>query len=254
MKVIINKCIIFIIITFVSHYTNAQLHTRRPNIVFILADDLGYGDIGINGQKLIKTPNIDKLAKDGIVFHQFYAGTTVCAPSRSALLTGLHTGHTYIRSNLAVKPEGEQPLADSIVTITELLKQAGYVTGAFGKWGLGPVGSEGDPVKHGFDNFFGYNSQSLAHRYYPTHLWDNDQRVELEGNHDFLQQKDYAPDIIQRKAIDFIDANESQQPFFLFLPYILPHAELLVPDDSLFQYYKGQFPETPYKGHDYGIG
>lgn len=232
----------------------AQTHDTTPNIVFILADDLGYGDIGINGQKLIRTPNIDQLANGGMVFKQFYAGATVCAPSRSALLTGLHTGHTYIRGNVGVSPEGQQPIPDSIITFTEILKQAGYRTGAFGKWGLGPVGSSGDPNKHGFDIFYGYNCQSLAHRYYPTHLWSNQQEITLKGNAGFLQQKQYAPDLIQQQAIDFISADDGSKPFFLFLPYTLPHAELAVPDDSIFQYYKGRFKETPYKGDDYGAG
>lgn len=252
MKRIIKQSVSFIIIfAFLIRAANAQ-SSLRPNIVFILADDLGYGDIGVNGQQLIRTPNIDKLAKDGITFKQFYAGATVCAPSRSALLTGMHTGHTYIRGNLGVSPEGQQPIPDSIVTITEILKQAGYRTGAFGKWGLGPVGSSGDPNRHGFDIFYGYNCQSLAHRYYPDHLWDNDKKVTLVGNKGFTQQKEYAQDIIQQKALDFIGSNDGKQPFFLFLPYVLPHAELLVPDDSIFQYYKGRFKEKPYKGNDYG--
>lgn len=255
MKKLFNYCVAFgAMFVFTLTPVSAQSPDQRPNIVFILADDLGYGDIGINGQKLIKTPNIDRLAKGGIQFKQFYAGATVCAPSRSSLLTGLHTGHTYIRGNVGVDPEGQQPIPDSIVTITEILNQAGYRTAAFGKWGLGPVGSEGDPNRHGFDKFYGYNCQSLSHRYYPTHLWNNDKKIELEGNAGFLHQKEYAPDIIQQKAIDYISNNDGKKPFFLFLPYILPHAELLVPDDSIFQYYKGRFKETPYKGRDYGVG
>jgi arylsulfatase A-like enzyme len=226
--------------------------SKRPNIVFILADDLGYGDIGVNGQQLIRTPNINWLAKSGITFEQFYSGSTVCAPSRSALLTGQHTGHTYIRGNKAAQPEGEEPLADSIVTIAEVLKHSGYKTAAFGKWGLGPVGSAGDPNKQGFDFFYGYNSQGLAHRYYPDHLWDNDKRIDLKENENFLQTKIYGPDLIQQKAIEFIHDQKDGQPFFLYLPYILPHAELLVPDDSIFQSYKGKFPETPYSGNNYG--
>lgn len=166
----------------------------------------------------------------------------------------MHTGHTYIRGNVSVSPEGQQPLADSIVTVTEILSKAGYRTGAFGKWGLGPVGSTGDPNKHGFDRFYGYNCQSLAHRYYPTHLWDNDKKMILSGNEAFLNQQEYAPDIIQQKAIDFISSDDGKKPFFLFLPYTLPHAELLVPDDSIFQYYKGKFAEVPYKGNNYGPG
>lgn len=226
---------------------------QKPNIIFILADDLGYGDVGFNGQKLIKTPNIDRLAKEGMRFNQFYAGTTVCAPSRSSLMTGQHTGHTYVRGNKGVLPEGQQPIADSVVTVAEVVKKAGYRTGAFGKWGLGPVGSEGDPLKQGFDQFYGYNCQSLAHRYFPNHLWDNDRKVILEANANLLYTKEYAPDLIQQKALEFVDAANGEQPFFLFMPYILPHAELLAPDDSLFHFYKGKFQETPFKGDDYGV-
>lgn len=225
---------------------------NRPNIIFILADDLGYGDVGVNGQKLIKTPNIDRLAQEGMQFTQFYAGTSVCAPSRSSLLTGQHTGHTYIRGNKEVKPEGQEPIADSVVTVAELLKKAGYTTAAFGKWGLGPVGSEGDPLKQGFDRFYGYNCQALAHRYYPDHLWDNNQEVVLDANEHLLKTNEYAPDLIHKQALNFVNTQTGKQPFFLFLPYTLPHAELLVPDDSLFAHYKGKFDEKPYKGADYG--
>ena len=253
MKKIIHCCLIIVPVILSITKLPAQ-SIKRPNIVFILADDLGYGDIGINGQKLIRTPNIDKLASDGMIFKEFYAGTTVCAPSRASLLTGMHTGHTYIRGNGSRKPEGQPPISGSIITFTEILKKAGYKTAAFGKWGLGPVGSKGDPLKHGFDKFYGYNCQSLAHRYYPAHLWNNDKKVKLAGNENFLRQVQYAPDIIQQKALDFINASNGSQPFFLYLPYTLPHAELLVPDDSIFQSYKGKFIETPFKGHDYGAG
>ena len=225
---------------------------QRPNIIFILADDLGYGDVGFNGQKLIKTPNIDRLAKEGMKFNQFYAGTSVCAPSRSSLLSGQHTGHTYIRGNKGVEPEGQQPIADSVTTIAEVLKKAGYATAAFGKWGLGPVGSEGDPNKQGFDQFYGYNCQSLAHRYYPDHLWENQKKIVLEANQNLMYNKQYAPDLIQKQALEYVDSRTSKEPFFLFLPYILPHAELIVPEDSIFQYYKGKFPERAHKGLDYG--
>jgi arylsulfatase A len=225
----------------------------RPNIILILADDLGYGDVGFNGQKLIKTPNIDRLAKEGIRFNQFYAGTSVCAPSRSSLMSGHHTGHAYIRGNKSVLPEGQQPIADTVVTVAEVLKKAGYSTAAYGKWGLGPVGSPGDPVNQGFDKFYGYNCQALAHRYYPEHLWDNDQKVVLEGNQKLRYAKEYAPDLIQKQALEFVDSKDGKQPFFLFLPFILPHAELMVPDDSIFHYYKGKFEEKPYRGDDYGF-
>ncbi|KAA0991197.1 arylsulfatase [Dyadobacter aurulentus] len=236
-----------------SLFSSAQpAKPARPNIVFILADDLGYGDVGFNGQKIIKTPNIDRLAGEGMIFSQFYAGTSVCAPSRSSLLTGQHTGHTYIRGNKAVEPEGQHPIPDSVTTVAEILKKSGYKTAAFGKWGLGPVGSEGEPGKQGFDLFYGYNCQSLAHRYYPNHLWENNRKIVLEANQNLMYQKEYAPDLIQKQALQFVEEQDGRQPFFLFLPYILPHAELLVPDDSIFQQYKGKFEEKFHKGIDYG--
>ncbi len=240
------------ILTYSQIVAQKSSNAQRPNIVLIIADDLGYGDVGFNGQRLIKTPNLDKLAASGMIFSQFYAGTSVCAPSRSALLSGKHTGHTYIRGNKGVDPEGQEPIADSVITIAEILKQAGYTTAAYGKWGLGPVGSVGDPNKQGFDYFYGYNCQSLAHRYYPNHLWDNDLKIILEPNQNLTQNKIYAPDLIHQKSLDFIANQQADKPFFLFLPYILPHAELIAPDDSLLQYYKGKFEEKPYKGQDYG--
>jgi arylsulfatase A len=226
----------------------------RPNIVFILADDLGYGDVGPYGQKLIHTPYIDELAREGMTFTQMYAGTAVCAPSRSSLMSGQHTGHNFVRGNKEVRPEGQQPIPDSTITMAEVLKQAGYATGAFGKWGLGPAGSEGDPVRQGFDEFYGYNSQLESHRYYPTHLWDNDQKIMLDSNGQLEHNNVYAPDLIQQKTLAFIDQYAGRQPFFLYAAYTLPHAELLAPDDSIFEYYKGRFPEKPYQGNNYGKG
>ncbi|MCC6287488.1 MAG: arylsulfatase [Chitinophagaceae bacterium] len=219
--------------------------------MFIIADDLGYGDIEPYGQKLIKTPHLAKFAKEGMRFTQFYSGTTVCAPSRASLMTGMHTGHAIIRGNKEVKPEGQQPIAANTYTIAEAMKAAGYTTGLFGKWGLGPMESTGDPLKHGIDRFYGYNCQRAAHRYYPDHLWDNEKKVILEENEHLKKTVTYAPDLIQQQALQFMDENQ-QQPFVMFLTYILPHAELLVPDDSIYQYYKGKFPETTHKGNDYG--
>jgi len=219
---------------------------RLPNIVLIIADDLGYGDLSCYGQKKFTTPNIDRLAREGMMFTQYYAGTSVCAPSRSALLTGQDTGHTPIRGNKSVSPEGQWPLPKSAVTLAELLKQAGYATGGFGKWGLGYIGTEGDPNAQGFDRFYGFNCQSLAHNYYPGHLWNNEQRVDLAGNAGD-KFTDYAPALIHDEAIKFIDENRSN-PFFLYYPTTLPHAELLVPDSCLAEF-SGRFdPETPYNG------
>jgi arylsulfatase A len=153
-----------------------------PNIIYILADDLGYGDLSCLGQKNFETPHIDALKAKGMFFSQHYSGSTVCTPSRSALMTGQHTGHTFVRGNKEVRPEGQHPIPDEEVLLPEMLKEAGYVSGAFGKWGLGFPGSEGDPLNQGFDVFYGYNCQRLGHHYYPYHLWDNDQKVMLEAN------------------------------------------------------------------------
>ena len=229
----------------------AQHISQKPNIIFILADDLGYGDTEPYGQIKIKTPFLSRFAEEGMLFTQFYAGTSVCAPSRSALMTGQHTGHTFIRGNKEIQPEGQYPIADTVFTIAEALKKAGYATGLFGKWGLGPVESSGDPLSHGIDRFYGYNCQRQSHRYYPTHLWDNDKKVLLSENGNLEHTKTYAPDLIQEQALQFIDQHV-QQPFLLFLTYTLPHAELLVPDDSIYRQYLGKFEENPYKGNDYG--
>ncbi|MBC8768409.1 arylsulfatase [Arenibacter sp. BSSL-BM3] len=217
---------------------------QRPNIIYILADDLGYGDLSCFGQKKFSTPNIDKPAEQGMIFTQHYSGSTVCAPSRSALMTGQHTGHTPIRGNKKV------PLPSESITVAEILKEKGYTTGAFGKWGMGLVGSQGDPLSQGFDHFYGYNNQSLAHNYYPYFLWDDEEKIILEGNKD-KATGDYAPNLIHKKALDFIDENKDV-PFFLYYPSIMPHAELVAPS-SYMDKYKGTLePEKPYKGVDEG--
>jgi len=177
-----------VIILTVIMFSLSKEESRKPNIIYILADDLGYGDLSCYGQKKFKTPNIDRLAAEGIRFTQHYAGNTVCAPSRCALMTGLHTGHAQIRGNREVMPEGQAPMKAGTVTIPTLLSTAGYATGMFGKWGLGAPGSESDPVLF-FDEFYGYNCQREAHTYYPIHLWHNSNKVELDG-------KTYSHDLI----------------------------------------------------------
>lgn len=224
--------------------------TNKPNIIYILADDLGYGDLSCYGQTKFSTPHIDALAKEGLLFTQHYAGSSVCAPSRSTLLTGLHTGHTPIRGNKEVRPEGQWPLPDSTYTLAELLKDDGYVTGAFGKWGLGYPNSQGDPLKQGFDEFYGYNCQRLAHNYYPYHLWDNDKKVILEGNAG-ASEKQYAPELIHQKAVQFINKNKDK-PFFLYYPSIIPHAELFAPNDYMNRFLGKFNPEKKFKGVDEG--
>ncbi len=236
-----------------SGKTTDTQQNSRPNIIYILADDLGYGDLGCYGQEKFATPHLDQLASEGIRFTRHYSGSTVCAPSRSVLMTGLHTGHTPIRGNQEVNPEGQWPLADSVVTLAESLKEAGYVTGAFGKWGLGFPGSEGDPVHQGFDLFFGYNCQRYAHRYYPEYLWKNKEKVFLPGN-DWSNTMTYAPDLIQEKTLEFIRAHKDTS-FFAYVPIVIPHAELIVPDDGIYREYLGLYPEEPYEGRlgaDYG--
>ncbi len=223
---------------------------KAPNIVLILADDLGYGDLSFLGQEKFQTPHIDKLAREGLFFSQMYAGTTVCAPSRCALISGQHTGHTFIRGNKEVQPEGQYPIPDSLYTIFELLKDQGYATGVFGKWGLGYPGSEGDPLNQGVDRFYGFNCQRIGHNYYPYYLWDNDQKHWLKGN-EGKQEKEYAPYLIQNQALSFIRENR-EKPFFLFRSSILPHAELKVPGDVMKEYIGKFGTETPFAGIDSG--
>lgn len=227
-----------------------QEESRRPNIIYILADDLGYGDLSVYGQKNFATPNIDKLATEGIRFTQHYSGSTVCAPSRSSLLTGLHTGHTPIRGNKEWKPEGQWPMPAETYTMAEMLKEAGYVTGAFGKWGLGYPGSEGDPNNQGFDEFYGYNCQRIAHHYYPFHMWHNQKKVLLEGN-EGKGRGTYGPDPAHQMALKFLEENKDKE-FFMFYPSAIPHAELFAPENYI-EKYRGKFmPEKEYKGVDNG--
>ena len=225
---------------------------QQPNIVFILADDLGWGDLSCYGQKLFETPNIDRIAANGMRFTQCYSGTTVSAPSRSCLITGTHSGHTAIRGNMELKPEGQFPLPESAETLFHDFKSAGYETGAFGKWGLGFVGSTGDPQLQGVDSFYGFNCQLLAHSYYPDHLWDNAERIDLSDvnkNDSSYGTGAYAPDLIHAKALEFLDhAAEDGKPFFLWYPTTIPHAELIVPEDSIIQRLRGKYPETPFNG------
>ncbi len=244
----------------------------RPNIIFLLADDLGYGDIGPYGQKKIRTPHLDQLARDGMKFTNAYSGHNVCAPSRCALMSGLHPGHGYIRDNRggmgmggAAGSEGQEPVPPGELKLPLTLKALGYTLGGFGKWGLGGVGTTGEPAKQGFDRFFGYNDQAVAHNFYPTSLWDNDRKVPLRNAAFSAHQRlpdgadpanpasyaqftgaDYAPDVISEAARKFLRENRDR-PFFLYYPTTVPHLALQVPEDSLAEY-KGAFPEEPYAG------
>jgi arylsulfatase A-like enzyme len=222
----------------------------KPNVIYILADDLGYGDLSAYGQTRFSTPNIDAMAKEGMVFRQHYSSATVCAPARGSLMTGLHVGHGAVRGNCEVQPEGQQPMPADTFTLAHVFKKAGYATGAFGKWGLGAPGSASEPLKMGFDRFYGFNCQRMAHHYYPYFLWNDNQREMLWGNFG-MERREYAPDLIQEQALRFVEINKDR-PFFLYYAMIQPHAEMFAPEKYMAKY-RGKFlPETPYKGVDGG--
>jgi len=227
----------------------------KPNIVFILADDLGFGELGSYGQQKIKTPHLDQLAKDGIRFTHHYTGAPVCAPARCVLMTGQHLGHAEIRSNGDSKNDrefpGQWPITDEALTIAEVLKKAGYTTGGFGKWGLGPTDSSGSPMTQGFDRFYGYNCQRNAHSFYPPFL-DDDSGVDLinekpipghlrqaegEVKADTYRAEVYAPDRILEEALKFIETHK-EKPFFLYLPFVEPHVAMHPPQSNIDQYPK----------------
>lgn len=242
--------------------------TRLPNVVFVLADDLGYGEPGCFGQQKIKTPNIDRLAAQGMRLTRHYSGSPVCAPSRCVLMTGLHPGHAPIRDNKeAPGPEGQMPLAAGLITISSVLHDAGYATGIFGKWGLGNPRTTGDPQQRGFDHIFGYYCQRHAHNHYPAYLYADSDRVPLneqpaistgrlgadEDRNDprsyaRFRGEHFAPDRIVDEAIAFVRAHR-EQPFFCFLPSTLPHLALQAPAAAVAAY-EGAFAETPYDGHN----
>ncbi|MGK2861345.1 MAG: arylsulfatase [Chitinophagaceae bacterium] len=230
--------------------TTTNESVRTPNIIYILADDLGYGDLSCYGQKNFETPNIDRLASQGLRFTQHYSGSTVCAPSRSALMTGMHTGHTVVRGNKEIQPEGQYPIPDSTYTIAEMFQKKGYSTGAFGKWGLGFPKSEGDPTNQGFDTFFGYNCQRMGHHYYPRHLWSNMDSIILTKNAG-KEKEIYAPALIHEKTLQFIETNKDK-PFFLYVASIIPHAELAAPEETLLKYRGKYLPDKVYQGLDEG--
>ncbi|MBI4624259.1 MAG: arylsulfatase [Verrucomicrobia bacterium] len=207
---------------------------RPPNIVYILADDLGYGDLGCYGQKLIRTPRVDGLAREGMRFTQHYSGAPSCAPARCVLMTGKHTGHARIRAN------SDRPILPEDATVTEALLRAGYATGVFGKWGLGLKDSTGAPWRKGVDDFLGYLDQTHAHTYYPDYLWRNGRRIEIPENRNG-QRRVYSHDLLAGAALDFIRRNKDRS-FFLYGAFTIPHAEVAVPEDSLAEY-RGKWPE-----------
>lgn len=242
---------------------------RKPNVIYIYADDLGYAEIGAYGQQKIKTPNLDRLANEGMKFSDHYTGTPVCAPARAMLMTGKHGGHAYIRGNYELggfpdsEERGQMPLKEGTFTIGHLMQQAGYKTALVGKWGLGMNGTSGSPLKQGFDYYYGLLDQKQAHSFYPTHLWENDQKDTLDNtfinvhraldpqkstakDFEYYKGKVYAPEKMTEKALSFIDQNK-ETPFFLYLPYPLPHVSLQAPD-AFVKPYLGKFEEQPYYG------
>jgi arylsulfatase A-like enzyme len=205
-----------------------------PNIVFILSDDIAMGDLGCYGQKLIQTPNLDRMAAEGTRFTQAYCGTSVCAPSRTSLLTGLHMGHSPVRANREIQPEGQMPLPEKTRTIAQVLRGAGYATAVSGKWGMGMFDTTGSPFRKGFDHFFGYNCQRHAHSYFPTYLYDDDRRFELEGNDGKGVGRTYAQELIQRDMLRWVREHKDG-PFFLFYAVTLPHGRFEIDDLGTYQ-------------------
>lgn len=250
----------------IANSVSAAEPSSRMNVVFILADDLGWGDLGCYGQTKIRTPNIDRLARQGMRFTNAYSGAPVCAPSRCVLMTGLHLGHAQVRGNKQFTgpngqpAEGQHPLQAGTVTLPLLFQQAGYVTGAFGKWGLGPVGSTGSPEKMGIEQFYGYNCQAVAHSLYPTHLWRNTEKVTInqrpvpghakqpEGDvkYEDWEAEKHAPTLMEAAAVQFLKENASK-PFFLYLPFIEPHVSLQ-PPRRLVETYPQEWDDRPYRG------
>ncbi len=211
---------------------------EKPNIIFILSDDLAQGDLGCYGQRLIKTPCIDRMAAEGLRTTQAYCGTTVCAPSRTALMTGLHMGHSPIRANREIGAEGQMPLPEGTYTVAQLLKGAGYATACIGKWGMGMFDTTGSPLKRGFDHFFGYNCQRHAHSYFPKYLYDDDRRFEIAGNDGNTKVSGtgavYAQDLIAEETLKFVRANRSG-PFFLYYAVTLPHGTFQINDQGIYR-------------------
>lgn len=251
--------------------SNASPARTSPNIVFILADDLGWAELGCYGQKKIETPRVDSLARDGMRFTQAYSGNAVCAPSRCVLMTGKHPGHAIVRNNRSMAPEGQFPLPASEETIASLFAKEGYKSGAFGKWGLGNTQSTGNPLKKGFNRFFGYNCQAHAHSFYPATLWSDNEIFPLENDppvpghaklpegldpndpasYDIFKGQDYAPERINAQALKFIRDNHADGPFFLYYPTIIPHLALHVPDENLEPYLAKGWTETPFTGREH---
>ena len=220
----------FLTLSLTIHAQEAE----RPNFIFVLSDDVAQGDLGCYGQKLIQTPRLDQMAKEGTRYLQAYCGTSVCAPSRASFFTGLHSGHCPVRGNYEVPPDGQLPLPEKTVTIAEVAKAAGYATSTFGKWGMGFFGTTGDPNKQGVDHFFGYNCQRHAHSYFPTYLYDDAQAIALPGNNGRDVGETYAQEMIQNDMIAWLKAN-GKSPFMMFYAITLPHGRHEIDDYGIYK-------------------
>ena len=254
-----NFLIILSLLLFFFNCSAKKEDPVKPNIIYIMADDLGYGEVGSYGQKDIKTPNIDRLAGEGMKFTQHYSGSPVCAPARSVLMTGLHSGHTPSRGNMEVDPYGQFPLPNETVTVAELLKKAGYKTAMYGKWGLGVENSSGDPNAQGFDDIYGYYCQVHAHNSFPEYLYHNGEKIMLSNKVNYLPEDhwtrglggyatkkvDYSNDDFFEMAVDFI-ANNHDDPFFLYLPVTMPHDNGEAPEGERYE----SPTLKPYEGED----
>ncbi len=266
------------LLTALTMFALSPIWARQPNVVFILADDLGIGDLGCYGQTKIRTPNLDRMAAEGMKLTRHYSGNAVCAPSRCVLMTGLNPGHAFIRDNRGVadtarvkkeggrpENEGQFPIPAVTYTLAEFFADRGYATGGFGKWGLGGPNTTGEPLKQGFKRWFGYNCQGVAHNFYPVYLWDNDKTIDLKNpafpssdtfkpgedptkpeSYKRFQGTEYSADLIAEQALRFARENKDK-PFFLYWPTTVPHLALQVPDDSLSEY-QGKWEDPPYKG------
>jgi arylsulfatase A-like enzyme len=262
--------LLVLVLTVLSCASQKDRENTLPNIIYIYADDMGVGDVGCYGQKYIKTPNIDRMAAEGIRFTRHYTGAPICAPARCSMLTGKNAGHTYVRMNYELHDSipsrtGQLAIPDETVTIAEVLKKRGYATAVIGKWGLGSIESSGNPNKQGFDLFYGYADQVHAHNHFPTFLWrnseqvplrndvpsvhpkyDNGEQIDVQKEYKKYLGKEYSLDLMTEEAMKFMDRN-MKTPFFLYLPFVVPHKALQVPDESLAQY-DGVFDEKPYDG------
>ncbi len=267
--ILVVVLLLYTVLAFGQPKKNKTASQKLPNIIYIYADDMGYGELGCYGQQKIKTPHLDRMAKEGMRFTQHYSGAPVCAPSRAMLMTGKHSGHSYIRGNYELggfedsTEGGQMPLPEGTFTIPKMLKKAGYVTAMSGKWGLGMPGTTGDPLLQGFDYYYGLLDQKQAHNFYPTHLWENgkwdtlnnhvinvhkrlDSAKATDKDFNYYKGKDYAITKMTEKALGFVDGNK-KKPFFLYLSYTIPHMSLQAPDEYVKKYI-GQFDEKPYYG------